>query len=147
MATSANAQIGKGSTLSFWDTINSSPAAWQTLGKVRNFSGIGVTNPEVNSTTLDSTSEDYIAGMPNGKEFQAVLTLTAASLAILETLVNAGAVVDFRVVRPAPMSTSRYFSVTSLDYDEGTTAPGGLLEVTFKGRITNGAPTSVASHT
>lgn len=144
MADSNNAQIGSQVTFSFWDT-SLSPDAWAALGKVRSINGMGVDLPEVDSTTLDSTAVERIAGLPDGKEMSIVLTLTATSLAAIEAICAARTPIDCRIVFPSPASLSRYFSLTPRGYDKGTITPSGLVEVTFNGRIT-AAISSTDSH-
>jgi len=146
MADQSNAQIGKGVELYFWDTLISSPPAYVALGKYRQLTDIlGVELPEVNSTTLDSAEEEFIPGMGIGKEFQAVVTLTAASLANLEAINSNAQNVDMKLVIPAPTSQTRYFAATPRGHASQTTSPQGLQELnqTFR---RSGAATTVDPH-
>lgn len=144
-ADSTNAQIGSLSSLFYWNAT-ASPAAYQTLGKVRSIQGVGVNKTEVDSTTLDSTGVDRIGGLPDGKQITIVLTLTAASLLLVEGFLNSTASIDLKLTTPAPSSTSRYFSMLPLDYDRGTMTASGLLEITLQGRMTGAAPSGSGTH-
>lgn len=146
MADKSNAQIGKGVTIRIWDSFVSSPPAYVTIGKIRQATDIlGSEKPEVNSTTLDSTTEEFISGMPIGKQFSVVVTVTAASLALFEAIDAQDDNVEFEVMIPAPTTQTRYFSGTFLGYASGTTAPSTLKEFTVNFRRT-GATTSVDPH-
>jgi hypothetical protein len=143
MADSTNAQIGSLVTLDYWAVVES-PPAYSPLGKVRSIAGVGVNAPEVESTTLDSTGVDRIAGLEDGKQVTIVLTTTAASLAVAEA--NHKLPMDLRLLIPAPTSRTRYFTIILLDYDLGTITASGLMELTLQGRITGGRPTPQDPH-
>jgi hypothetical protein len=143
MADSTNSQIGSGVTLAYW---GGSPATYTDLGPVRSINGIGVTNPEVDSTTLSSSIEETIAGLPKGKTVTIVFTTSNANHDVVEAFATAKAPVQLRVAFPAPLTKTRYFTITPLDFDEGTITPSGLLEMTLQGRITGTAPTAVNPH-
>lgn len=145
MADSTTAQIGSQSEFEYWDT-NASPDAWAPLGLVRTMDPYGADLPEVNSTTLDSDEEEFIPGLPMGKELSITLTLTADSLARVERINTPPTVnIDVRVIYPAPTSQTRYFSVTPRGFDGPVHTPSGLMEITFKGRRT-GAASVTPSH-
>ena len=146
MADQDNAQIGAEVEVLFWDELISSPPAYVVLGKYRQLTDIlGVELPEVNSTTLDSDEEEFIAGLGIGKEFSVVTTLTAASLANFEAINTAKANIDIKVVFPAPTSQTRYFAATPRGFASGTTAPSTLQELTATFRR-SGAASSVDPH-
>lgn len=137
MADETNAQIGAGTTLSYWDT-DVSPDAYTPLGPIRNIQGVGVDRPEVDSTTLDSTAVERIGGLPDGKEVTITFT-TGSSNDILDDIrafVDAAAALDLKLALAAPASETLYFSIIPLGYDLGTIAPNDLIEVTMRGRIT-----------
>lgn len=141
-----NAQIGAGVEVYFWDNLLSSPPAYVALGKYRQLTDIlGADIPEVNSTTLDSTEEEFIPSLPMGKEFSVVTTLTAASLANFEAIKNNGQNIDIKLVVPAPTSATRYFAATPRGFASGTTSPTGLQELTGNFRR-SGPTTTVDPH-
>jgi hypothetical protein len=144
-ADSTEAQIGAGVAVAYWD-VTQSPDAYTTIGNIRTVAGIGAMNPEVDSTTLDSPGVERIGGLSDGKEVTIVMVNNAANLLLVEAWIAAKAVLDVRVTKPAPSSNVRYFSVLSLDYDEGTISPQGLLEINFKTRITGGNPSPTDPH-
>lgn len=143
MADETNAQTGSGVTLAYW---GGSPPAWQDLGPIRNAQGIGVTRSEIEANTLDSQAFDYISGLRQGKQVTITFTTSADNHDLIEGFVNDGDNLDLRVVAPAPLSKTRYFTIKPLDYDEGTIAPNTLLEMTLMGRMTGGVPTATPSH-
>lgn len=146
MADQNNAQIGSKVEVYFWDSLLSSPPAYVALGKYRQLTDIvGVELPEVNSTTLDSDEEEFIAGLGIGKEFSVVTTLTAASLANLEAINTAKANIDVKVVIPAPTTQTRYFAATPRGFASGSTTPSGLQELTATFRR-SGAASSIDPH-
>jgi hypothetical protein len=137
-----NAQIGSQTEVYFWDELISSPPQYVALGKYRQLTDIlGVELPEVNSTTLDSAEEEFIAGLGIGKEFSTVVTLTAASLANLEAINAAKQNIDIKVVIPAPTTQTRYFAATPRGFASGTTTPSGLQELTANFRRSGAAST------
>lgn len=145
MADSTTAQIGSQATFSYWDTAVS-PPAWAALGLIRTMDPYGSDLPEVNSTTLDSDEEEFIPGLPMGKELSITLTLTSNTLERIEAICTPPAVnIDCRLVYPAPTTESRYFAVTPRGFDGPVVTPSGLMEITFKGRR-SGAASSTPSH-
>jgi hypothetical protein len=141
-----NAQIGSQVEVYFWDELISSPDGYAVLGKYRQLTDIvGVELPEVNSTTLDSEEEEFIAGLGIGKEFSVVTTLTAASLANFEAINAAKQNIDIKVVIPAPTSQTRYFAATPRGFASGSTTPSGLQEITGNFRR-SGPASSVDPH-
>lgn len=145
MADSTTAQIGSQSTWKYWDTA-ASPPAWAEMGLVRTMDPYGADLPEVNSTTLDSVEEQFIPGLPMGKELSVTMTVTANSLSRVEA-VNAPPTVniDVWVHYPAPTNQSRYFAVTPRGFDGPVHTPSGLMEITFKGRR-SGSASSTPTH-
>lgn len=45
-----------------------SPEVYSTIEKVKNLSGLGKTNPLIDSTSHDSAAREYIAGLADGSE-------------------------------------------------------------------------------
>lgn len=146
-ADETEAAIGAGATLSYWNTVVS-PPAWAVLGPVRNLQGVGQTNPEVNSTTLDSTSEEYLAGLPNGETFSCVVTTNPTNKPLIRGWIQAKTPIDFKLQYNDDLFDSGdddYFTVTPLHFDGGQIQPSGLMETTFSGRI-SGDISSTPSH-
>jgi len=137
MADVTNAQIGATVDLHYWNTA-ASPDAYAALGQIRSISGIGVDKPEVDSTTLDSTSMEYISGLANGKQASIVFTTGAANgnLDLIRGWVDGSDNIDYKIVLNAPATETLFFTLTPLGYDLGTIQPNNLIEVTLTGRIT-----------
>lgn len=137
MADTTNAQIGNTVDLHFWDT-SVSPDAYTELGEIRSINGIGITRPRVNSSTLDSTSEEYIPGLPDGKEASIVFTTGAANTIIdrLRGWGSSSSNVDYKLIINAPATETLYFSLASVAWELGSITPGGLIEITATGQIT-----------
>lgn len=140
MADSSNAQIGSKATLAYWNTALS-PDAWSLIPNITTMGAIGASKAEVDATDLDSNQVDRISGLQDGDEFTFTCVENVSTIAIIEGFFFASPPVniDFRVQRPAPLSTSRYFTVAALGYGEGETTPSGLQTIMFRGRITRNA--------
>lgn len=145
MANSSNAQIGSQTVLAAYD-LTASPNHYSTVGYVRSISGVGAMKPEVDSTTLDSTAVERIGGLPDGKEVTVVLTTTSTIITTVEGWLAQTEEVQFRLTIPSPASVTRYFSLIVLDYEHSQITPSGLMELTFKGRITGSIATVEPSH-
>jgi hypothetical protein len=48
--------------------ISGSPYAYDDLEEVKSISGLGKTNPLIDTTSFDSTAREYIAGLADGQE-------------------------------------------------------------------------------
>jgi len=48
--------------------ISVSPNAYQTIEEVKSLSGLGKTNPLIDTTSFDSAAREYIAGLADGSE-------------------------------------------------------------------------------
>jgi hypothetical protein len=143
-AGSSQAQIGAGVALSYWDTVNS-PNAYASIGNVRSISNVGTKKTEVNSTTLDSTAEEFIGGLATGEEISITVTTTSAAMSLAELWTSGTSNKDLKLVWPSPASVTRYFSIAPLGFKHSDIQPSGLLEFTIMGRI-SGAITSVNPH-
>lgn len=137
MADTSNAQIGSKATLAWWDTALS-PDAWHLIPNITVMGAIGAQKPEVVCTDLDSNQVDRIPGLNDGDEFTFTCVQNTVTMPIIEGFFNASPPVnvDFRVQRPSPLGTSRYFTVAPLGIAEGETTPDGLQTMMFRGRIT-----------
>src|SRR5262245_45033365 len=67
-ATSANAQIGSRTTLSYWNIL-ATPDVWTAIPNITTMGPLGATKPEVDSTDLDSLAVERIGGLKDGDEF------------------------------------------------------------------------------
>jgi len=135
MADSTNSQIGSKGELNYWNALGSPDPGYEPMGFVRSIQGIGVTKPEVESTTLDDDAVRRIGGLKDGKEVTIVLTLNAETLAKVEGFLDANEEIELQYRIAAPTSQDRYFAFFPLDYDHGTIAASTLMELTLKGRI------------
>lgn len=146
MANYLTAQIGATVDLAYWNTAVS-PDAWADLGQIRSIAGVGVTSQEVDSTTLDSTAVERIAGLDDGDSVTIVFT-TGATNTNLDRVVGwktTGTAIDFKLTLGSPATEVLYFSITPLHYDLGSMQPNNLIEITFSGRIT-GTVSATPSH-
>lgn len=48
--------------------ITTSPIAYEAIEEVRSLSGLGKTNPLIDTTSMESTAMEYIAGLAEGSE-------------------------------------------------------------------------------
>ena len=140
MADSTTAQIGATVDLAYWDTVVASPPAWADLGQIRSIAGVGVTKPEVDSTTLDSTSVERISGLSDGDQVTIVFTTGATNTNIdrIKGWVDGTSEVDYKLTINSPATETLYFSIIPLHYDFGTIQPSNLVEISFQGRVTGG---------
>lgn len=134
MADSTNAQIGSQTKVYFWDT-SLSPDGYTQIPNVRQFGPTGATKPEVDSTDLDSTGVERIGGLQDGDEFPITCVANAITSAMLKGFFDDGLNLDLKVIYPAPLSLTEYFSFTPLHFEKGTITPSGLVECTLQGRI------------
>lgn len=144
MANSLTAQIGATVDLAYWDTAVS-PDAWADLGQIRQINGFGATAQEVDSTTLDSTAVERIAGLDDGDAITITFTTGATNTNIDRVQTWKGSTVDFKLTLGTPATEVLYFSVTGLHFGIPTITPNALLEVEFQGRIT-GSISATPSH-
>lgn len=144
MADATLAQIGSETTLSYWN-LAASPDAWVDLGPIRTISGVGVERPEVESTTLDSTSVERIGGLRDGKEMTITFTAATTSMLLIISFVDDGDPLDLKLTFPAPLSDSLYLTITPLSYEFSEIGPSDLIEIELGGRIT-GDITDIATH-
>jgi hypothetical protein len=144
MADATLAQIGSETTLSYWN-VAASPDAWASLGPIRTISGVGVERPEVESTTLDSTSVERIGGLRDGKEVTVTFTAATTSMLLIISFVDDGDPLDLKLTFPTPLNDSLYLTLTPLSYEFSEIGPSDLIEIELGGRIT-GDITDVATH-
>lgn len=146
MADNTTAQIGSQTTLRIWNTYTVSPPAWSAPGKIRSINGYGEDLPEVESTTLDDQAVARIAGLPDGTEMNIVMTLTSATLTLIEAIDAAKTNFDVELDIPAPTNEARYFSLTPRGFTINSITPSGLIEITLNARR-SGPSTDTPTHT
>lgn len=145
MATSSTSQIGSLAQVHFWNTALS-PDAWTKFGQLKSIGEIGSDRPEVPVTDLDSLAVERIGGIPDGLQCTLDLYANTTTLGQVETLYNANVNFDIKVVFPAPLSATRYFTLTPLGFRLGPTVePDAPLMATLTGRISS-AISSTPSH-
>jgi hypothetical protein len=143
-ATSANAQIGSRTTLSYWSLL-ATPDAWVAIPNIQSMGPLGATKPEVDSTDLDSLAVERIGGLKDGDEFPITAIANQVTQPLFEKFQNDALNIDFRMTFPAPLSRSLYFTWTPLHLDYGTIEPSGLVTVNNNGRL-SGDITTVPTH-
>lgn len=85
-----------------------SPEVYSTIQEVKSLSGLGKTNPLIDTTSFDSTAREYIAGLADGQEITVECVRTHASPNVQDAFI---AIIDSQ--------TTRNFKLTLTD---GTTA-------------------------
>ena len=128
-----NAVLGAGATLQI-STV-ASPATFVTIAEVLRCGPIGSTAPEVDVTNLDSTSKEYIAGLPDGNtvEFEFNWTKSTQQTDLRNSV---GDTRIFRMVWPDSPATQATFSMAVLQFDINETTPESQITARSSGRIT-----------
>lgn len=130
------AVLGKLSTLKLGS--GASPQVYTTIAEVRRCGPIGSSNPEVNVTNLDSTAQEYIAGLADGNnvEFDVNWVGGNAQQQSLRTGQAAGNTVNLQMtwVQVSPQTVAA-FDLVLLDFEMGETTPEGAVMATIRGRI------------
>jgi hypothetical protein len=128
-------RIGYGTKV-FYD-LNSSPPNYIQIPEVVSVTPPGRSRPEVDITHLDSPDEsfEYTRGLKQGKVITIRLWKTAATLALVETLL-AEESFNLRVVYAEDAADYRQTcEVVPIDDDGGTVAPNDPMETTLQLRI------------
>jgi hypothetical protein len=127
-----NAVLGAGSTLQLGA---GSPLNYTTIAEVLRCGPIGSTAPEVDVTNLDSTSKEYIAGLPDGNtvEFEFNWTKSTQQTALRDAV---GSTQPFKMVWPDSPSSSATFLMVVLQFDINETTPEQQITARVSGRIT-----------
>ena len=129
------AVLGKGATLGLGS--DASPQVYTTIAEVLRCGPIGSTNPEVNVTNLDSTAQEYIAGLADGNtvelEFNWVVGNTEQ--VSLRTSQAAGTTVNLQMIWDTSPQTSAQFDFVLLDFEMGETTPEAQITGRVSGRI------------
>lgn len=93
--------------LTFQMSDGASPEVYSTVQETKSLSGLGVTNPLIDTTSFDSAAREYIAGLSDGQEITVECVRTHASPNVQDAFI---AIVDSK--------TTRNFKLTLTD---GTT--------------------------
>ena len=129
------AVLGSTTTLKIMDTTIS-PNAYALIAEVLRIGQIGAVAPEVDVTNLDSTSKEYIGGLPDGAsvEFEMNWIKSNTKQIILQGAV--GNTHSFQVTWPDSPATVATFSMVVLGFNMGETTPEAQLTANVSGRIT-----------
>lgn len=129
------AVLGKNATLQLGS--GASPQVYTTIAEVLRVGPIGSTNPEVNVTNLDSTAQEYIAGLADGNtvdfEFNWVAGNTQQQS--LRTQQASGSTVNMKMVWNVSPQTTAVFDLVLLDFEIGETTPEQQITGRVSGRI------------
>ena len=135
MPTATTTLLGLGMALKMGNGL--SPQVFTTLTQANDISGFGAESPLVDTTHYQSTAREYIAGIPDGKQFTVkanYLPNDAQQLLWIAAQV-AGTVKDFRLYLPSPYQANYYrFSALVLGY-EITPPVDGKEELSFTLKI------------
>ena len=104
----------------FATATTDSPPAYTSLPEVLSVSGIGQTNPLIDSTSFDSTAKEYIAGLADGTEVQVECNYIAANAAITGMLTNveAGSTIYVKATYSGVFPSKTFtFSAVCLSYE------------------------------
>ena len=95
------------------------------------------TNPEVNVTSLDSTAQEYIAGLADGNtvEFEFNWVVGNTEQQSLRTSQAAGSTVNLQMTWDTSPQTVAQFDFVLLDFEMGETAPEQQITGRVSGRI------------
>jgi hypothetical protein len=125
------AVLGAGSSLKLG---GGSPFTYTTIAEVLRVGPIGSVAPEVDVTNLDSTSKEYIGGLPDGAtvEFEMNWIKTAQQTALRDAV---GTTQKFKIDWSDSPSSSATFDMVVLGFEMGETTPEGQLTASCTGRI------------
>ena len=82
--------------LTFKMSNGTSPEVYSTIEEAKSISGLGVTNPLIDTTSFDSTAREYIAGLSDGQEISLECVRVHTTSNIQDTVI---AVVDAKTTR------------------------------------------------
>ena len=130
------AVLGKNATLQLGS--GASPQVLTTIAEVLRCGPIGSTNPEVNVTNLDSTAQEYIAGLADGNtvEFDVNFISDNTQQTSLRTSQASGSTVYLKMTWPTSPLFTAIFSLVLLTFELGETTPEGQVMTSISGRIT-----------
>lgn len=129
------AVLGKNATLGLGS--GASPQVYTTIAEVLRVSEIGATNPEVNVTSLDSTAQEYIAGLPDGAtvEFEFNWVSGNTQQQSLRTSAAAGSTVNLQMLWNNSPQTRAKFNLVLLKFAMAETTPDQQIKGVVSGRI------------
>lgn len=122
------AQISYGALLGLGN--GASPQVFTSVLEVVEFSGPGVSLPTVKVTNLTSPNrtEEYVAGMKDGKSVTFTCNLIQGNQSLLKNWVDAGLRTDWKVTNPGSL-ISRIFGATPESWEEMGYSVSGVLQV------------------
>lgn len=127
-----SAVLGANSYLKLSDAA--SPEVFTTIAEVLNVGPIGSVAPEVDVTNLDSTSKEYIGGLPDGQQVEFECNWIAGNTQ-QEALRDAvGSTKHFKMVWSDASEAD--FQMVILSFMRSETTPESQLKATISGRIT-----------
>lgn len=130
-----SAVLGKGAQLGLGS--GASPQVYTTIAEVLRCGPIGSTNPEVNVTNLDSTAQEYIAGLADGNtvEFEFNWVVGNTEQQSLRTSQASGSTVNLQMTWDTSPQTTAQFDFVLLDFEIGETTPEAQITGRVSGRI------------
>ena len=128
-----SAVLGALATLKLSDAA--SPEVWTTVAEVLRISEVGAVAPEVEVTNLDSTSKEYIGGLPDGASVDFdVNWIKSAQQVTLQGAV--GNTHHFQLTWNDSPQTSATFNLVVLGFNIAETTPEAQITAGISGRIT-----------
>ena len=129
------AVLGSGAQLQLGS--GASPQVYTTVAEILRCGPIGSTNPEVDTTNLDSTAREYIAGLADGNtvEFEFNWVVGNAQQQSLRSSTAAGSTVNMKMVWPTSPETTAVFDLTLLNFEMSETTPDVQVSARVSGRI------------
>ena len=130
-----SAVLGKGATLQLGS--GASPQVYTTIAEVLRCGPIGSSNPEVNVTNLDSTAQEYIAGLADGNtvDFDVNWLVGNTQQTALRTAAAAGTTQNLKMVWQTSPNTTAVFDLVILQFEMGETTPEQQVTASISGRI------------
>jgi len=127
-----NAILGAGTQLKLG--TDASPHVYTLIAEVLNMGAVGSTAPEVDVTNLDSTSKEYIGGLPDGESVEFELNWLASNVQQEDLRDSVGSTRGFQLVYSD--SSQADFQMVVLGFSRSSTTPEEQLKASVTGRIT-----------
>jgi hypothetical protein len=127
-----DAVLGAGSSLKLGD--DATPVAYTLIAEVLRVGQIGQQTPEVDVTNLDSTSKEYIGGLPDGATVEFDINWIADNTNHEKLRDGVGDTLKFKMEWVDDSEAA--FDMVVLNFMRGETTPEGQLTATVSGRIT-----------
>jgi hypothetical protein len=127
-----NAVLGATSQLKLSDAA--SPEVFTLIAEVLRVGPVGSTAPEVDVTNLDSTSKEYIGGLPDGEQVEFEMNWLAGNTQQEDLRDAVGTTRNFQFVWSD--SSTADFALVVLGFNRGETTPESQLTAAMTGRIT-----------